>query len=93
MELQHLKEENKGWFQVVSSEKIAGKMTYSITNKELIIIDHTEVDPTFKGQGIGKRLLQALVEYCRENNIKVIPLCPFAAASFQKDETIRDILK
>jgi predicted GNAT family acetyltransferase len=29
----------------------------------------------------------------RENNIKIIPLCPFAAAMFRKTVDIKDVLK
>ena len=35
------------------------EMTYSRTNDTLIVIDHTEVDPSLKGQGVGRRLLDA----------------------------------
>ncbi|MFV0164395.1 N-acetyltransferase [Empedobacter falsenii] len=57
-----------------------------------IIIDHTEVDEAYGGQGIGKKVLLALVDWTRNNNIKVIPLCPFAKAQFDKNTEIRDVL-
>lgn len=68
------------------------EMTYSRTSDALIIIDHTEVDPSLAGQGIGRRLLAALVDWARESNTKVIPLCPFAKAQFGKDASLRDVL-
>ena len=67
-------------------------MTYSRANEALIIIDHTEVDPLLSGQGAGRSLLDAAVAWARETGTKVIATCPFAAAQFQKDPSIRDVL-
>ena len=69
-----------------------GEMTYSRTNEFLIIIDHTEVDPSLAGQGVGRKLLDALVIWARNSKTKVIPLCPFAKAQFGKDASLRDVL-
>ena len=68
-------------------------MTYSIAGPELIIIDHTDVEPAFNGKGVGKDMLYKIVEMAREKNVKIIPLCPFASAMFKKLEDIRDVLK
>jgi len=68
-------------------------MTYSIPSSDFIIIDHTEVDAAFKGQGIGKQLLYKIVEMAREKNIKILPLCPYANAQFKKIKEIQDVLK
>ncbi|WP_243431456.1 GNAT family N-acetyltransferase [Algoriphagus lutimaris] len=57
-----------------------------------MIIEHTEVDESLKGQGIGAKLLEALAEYVRKEGIKVLPLCPFAKAIFRKREDLQDIL-
>lgn len=71
----------------------AGKMTFSIPASDFIIIDHTEVDPAFKGKGVGKQLLYKIVDMAREKNIKILPLCPFANAQFKKLTDIQDVLK
>lgn len=92
MEINHRKEENKGAFIATENGEKAGEMTYSKAGDTLIIIDHTEVDPTFGGQGVGKKMVLAAVDFARENNIKILPLCPFAKAAFDKDSTIQDVL-
>ncbi len=75
-----------------NSDRIA-EMTYSIATPTLIIIDHTEVDESLKGQGIGKKLLMEIVKKSRNSNIKIIPLCPFVKSVFAKEESIQDVLK
>ncbi|WP_290794040.1 GNAT family N-acetyltransferase [Flavihumibacter sp. UBA7668] len=84
---------SKGFAMARENSKRAGIMTYSITSPELIIIDHTEVEPAFEGKGVGKVLLYKIVEMAREKNIKIIPLCPYAASMFKKLDDIKDVLK
>ncbi|MET0943837.1 MAG: GNAT family N-acetyltransferase, partial [Flavobacterium sp.] len=72
--------------------KEAGKMTYTWAGDSKFIIDHTEVNEGFNGKGVGKKLLMKAVEYARNNNLKIIPLCPFAKSVFDKTEDIRDVL-
>jgi predicted GNAT family acetyltransferase len=89
-----LKEQGaKGSAIAQENEKRAGMMTYSIAGPELIIIDHTEVEPAYNGKGVGKQMLYKIVEMAREKNVKIIPLCPYAASVFKKAEDIKDVLK
>lgn len=92
MEIVLKEQEAKGFAMALENEKRAGAMTYSIAGEKLIIIDHTEVEPEFKGRSIGKKMLYKIVEMAREKNIKIIPLCPFAAAMFKKLEDTQDVL-
>lgn len=93
MEIQQFNSESKGFFKAVENEAEAGKMFYSWAGEKMLIIDHTDVNPEFGGRGVGKLLLMKLVEFTRENNIKVIPLCPFAKSVFDKTPDIHDVLK
>lgn len=93
MEIKITEDQTKGSAVAKENELIAGKMTYSIASANFIIIDHTEVDPSFKGKGVGKHLLYKIVEMARERDIKILPLCPFANAMFKKLADIQDVLK
>jgi predicted GNAT family acetyltransferase len=93
MEIKITEDQTKGSAVAKENEMIAGKMTYSIASANFIIIDHTEVDPSFKGKGVGKQLLYKIVEMARERDIKILPLCPFANAMFKKLADIQDVLK
>lgn len=93
MEVKLVEESTKGYAIAQENGATAGKMTYSKASSEFIIIDHTEVDPSFKGKGVGKQLLYKIVEMAREKNIKILPLCPFASAMFKKLTDIQDVLK
>lgn len=92
MEIQQINDTRKGYFEAVEDGKEAGKMTYTWAGDSKFIIDHTEVSPDFNGKGVGKKLVMAAVDYARANNVKIIPLCPFAKSVFDKVEEIRDVL-
>lgn len=94
MEVKQTDSRQKGAFYIeLDGEKVA-EMTYSHAKPNTIIIDHTEVDESLKGQGVGYKLVEAAVNYMRLKNLKVIPLCPFANAVFKKNQNeYADVLK
>ena len=67
-------------------------MTFVFAGNDKIIIDHTEVNEGNNGKGFGKKMVAKAVEYAREKNIKIIPLCPFAKKVFDKTPEFRDVL-
>ncbi|CAD0009568.1 GNAT family N-acetyltransferase [Flavobacterium chungangense] len=92
MKIQQINDTRKVFFEAIEDGKQAGKMTYTWAGDAKFIIDHTEVNEEFNGKGVGKKLLMAAVEYARTNNLKIIPLCPFAKSVFDKTEDIHDVL-
>ena len=92
MKTEHLDAETKGLIRMVDGNIEAGTMTYSKAGKERLIIDHTDVNAAYKGKNIGRNLLMEVVNFARKNQLKIIPLCPFAKSVFDRDESIRDLL-
>ena len=92
MEIKQINDIKKGHFEAVEDDNQAGKMTYTWAGDAKFIIDHTEVDDEFNGKGVGKKLVIAAVDYARNSNLKIIPLCSFAKSVFDKTEEIQDVL-
>jgi hypothetical protein len=92
MEIKQFNRETKGFFKAIANGKEAGHMTYSWAGSEKFIIDHTEVNPDFKGQGVGNQLVDAAVAYARTNGFKIIPLCPFVKSVFDKRTDYQDVI-
>ncbi|MEO5790075.1 GNAT family N-acetyltransferase [Gelidibacter sp.] len=67
-------------------------MTFTCAGKEKFIIDHTGVEDKFGGKGYAKELVMAGVDFARENDLKIIPLCPYAKSRFDRDKSIGDVL-
>ncbi len=83
---------NRGSFFLAGNDPPLAKMTFSRTTPTQVIIDHTEVSDALRGQGAGRKLLEAAVAWARETKTKIVPTCPYAKAQFDKDPSIRDVL-
>ena len=92
MKIQRTEDGNRGRFYIEEDGKRLALMTYSKAGADKIIIEHTEVDASLKGEGIGRDLVAEGVKYARENDLKIIPLCPFAKAEFEKHDDYTDVL-
>jgi uncharacterized protein len=84
--------DKNGAFYIQESGKQDALMTFVFAGEDKIIIDHTEVNSGNNGKGYGKKMVEKAVEFARENNIKIIPLCPFAKSVFDKNPTFNDVL-
>jgi uncharacterized protein len=92
MDINHIEHGSKGAFLIKENNQRLAEMTYSKAGDHRIIIDHTEVSDALRGKGAGKQLVSAAVTYAREKNIKILPLCPFAKAIFDKTPEFQDVL-
>jgi len=92
MEIRHTESETKGIFEVIEEGEKVGEMTYSKAGTDRIIIDHTEVDPSQNGKGLGKKLVDTGVAFAREKGLKIIPLCPFAKRVLTGSDKYADVL-
>lgn len=81
-----------GRFVILEGGMEASEMTFSWAGADKFIIDHTSVEPAYGGRGFGLAMLRAAVDYARSKDAKIIPLCPFARAQFEKLGEIRDAL-
>ena len=93
MEIKKEESESKGRFVALDGNEELGEMTYSIAEGELIILDHTGVNDGHEGKGIGKALFEEMVKQTRGDGRKVMPLCPFARAMFEKNPDTHDVLR
>ncbi len=92
MEIKNSDDSKKGKFYIEADGKVVATMTYVYGGSKLMIIDHTEVGPELKGQGAGKKLVEQAVLFARKNDLKILPLCPFAKSVFDKTAEFRDVL-
>jgi predicted GNAT family acetyltransferase len=53
---------------------------------------HTEIDPEFERQGLGKKLVAAALDDVRRTGNKVIPLCPFVSRFIERNDAYGDLV-
>lgn len=93
MQIKHLDSQNT-FIIFAESQKQIGEIKYIPADNNELYAAHTEVSSDYEGQGLAGKLLNALVEYAREHNKKIVPICPYVISSFRKyPERYKDIMK
>ena len=92
MEIKRTENRNQGEFYIEENGKQIALMTYKKSGENEITIDHTEVDESLQGNGVGKDIVEAGVKYARENDLKIVPSCPFAKKVINEKPEFQDVL-
>jgi uncharacterized protein len=79
----NLNDKGHGAFIIMDGEEKLGEMVVAIAGQHLTVY-HTEVAPEAEGKGLSKVLLTAMVDYAKEHQLKVVPLCSFVHAQFKR---------
>ncbi|MGP1591158.1 MAG: GNAT family N-acetyltransferase [Prevotella sp.] len=89
--IENEKQVHEGRFALYENDIYAGELTYVFDKNHHLVAEHTRVGEEHKGKGFGKELIKALVQYAREEKIKVVPICSFIKKVFDRDESLNDI--
>lgn len=73
-------------------EHVIAEITFISNSENNISINHTFVSDTLRGQGIGVKLVNKVVELARQENKKIIPICPYAHKILTKSDEYKDVL-
>lgn len=76
----------------LSIEGYTAYVEYSIHGNVITFI-HTEVPFPLKGKGVASTLAGAVLEFARENNLSVIPQCPFIKTYINKHDEYLPLIK
>ena len=69
-----------------------GQLTYSRLSPDKIIAEHTSVDDSLRGTGVGEALVVRLIEDARVDGRSIFPLCPFVKAQYAKHPEWSDVI-
>jgi uncharacterized protein len=89
--VEHTPSGNGGAFFILEDGRRIAEMTYRRASPELAIIDHTEVLASLRGKGVARQLLDAAVQWARDNHIKLGATCSYAVVQFARDKSIQDV--
>lgn len=76
----------------LSLEGCTSFIKYNIDGNDITFI-HTEVPFPLKGKGIASALAKYVLEYAKENNLKIIPMCPFIRSYMKRHKEYKTLLK
>ena len=90
-DIQQKETEGKGMFFIEKDGEMVAQLTYTLDDSNVMTLDHTETEPGETGKGLASSLVKHSVEYAREKDLKIDPLCEYAAAQFKRHESYREV--
>ena len=57
-----------------------------------LIIDHVEAPAPLRGTGAAGRFMTGLAQFARSNDLKIVPLCGYAARWLRASSAYRDLI-
>ncbi|OLN22466.1 GNAT family N-acetyltransferase [Domibacillus antri] len=87
VEIQH----KEGMFYIEKEGRRVAEITYVPAGEGKINANHTYVSEEMRGVGTAAQLLDALVGYARENDLKIIPTCSYVVAKFARGSQYDDV--
>lgn len=89
--IQQKEQDGNGMFYIEKDGDIVAELTYKKRDNGTMTLDHTETEPEMEGKGLASALVKHSVEYARKNDLKIDPLCAYAAKQFERHEDYRDV--
>jgi predicted GNAT family acetyltransferase len=71
---------------------LVGFAAYEVCDDGVYTFHHTEVFEGNEGRGFGQRLAEGVMDFAREQGIKIHPTCSFLAAYLRKHPEHHDLV-
>lgn len=65
---------------------------YNVVKPNVFALTHTQVPDAHKGKGVASRLTKGTFEWCKANDVQIIPVCSFIV-TFMKRHPEWNVLK
>jgi predicted GNAT family acetyltransferase len=92
MQIQRDEHGKKGAFYIEDDGEWVAELTYFRSGQDVITVDHTEVDESLRGEGVGQQLVKAAVDFARENNLRIKPACPYFRGVVDTTPEFKEVL-
>lgn len=66
--------------------------TFPLINDGVVVVDHTYVDLSLRGQGIASNLMHEVYNHAKKLGFRVVATCPYAVVWFKKHQECQDII-
>lgn len=90
-EISHKEDAGGGAFFLARDGRRIAEMTYRRLGAARILVDHTEVDPALRGQGVARQLLDAAVAWARQTGTKISASCSYVVVQLARDKSLADV--
>lgn len=66
-----------GRYEIHVGDVLGGYTEFEVDDRGRLVLPHTEIDPAFKGRGLGGELVSRALADVASRGETVVPLCPF----------------
>ncbi|MYL45745.1 GNAT family N-acetyltransferase [Virgibacillus halodenitrificans] len=87
-----IKQGNHSFFIGEDQDQPLAEISFIPGEGNSIIVDHTVVSAELQGQGIAGKLVDRLVQYAREEGLKINPQCSYAQKKLENTPEYQDVL-
>ena len=67
-------------------EKPLAEITFERLEGKRLLVDHTFTDPSLRGQGIARKLVERVAQYARDGGYKLLATCSYARKVLSEKE-------
>ncbi|ANZ57778.1 GNAT family N-acetyltransferase [Fructilactobacillus lindneri] len=60
---------------------------------ETIFINHTFVNPDYRGRGLAGKLMLVMIDYAEKQHQQIVPVCSFAQTFFARNTKYNHLLR
>ncbi len=71
-------------YELWLGDELAGEIRYTLRDDGKLVLVHTEIHPSHKGEGLGNVLVQGALDDLRARGIEYVPVCPFVRAYLRR---------
>ncbi len=75
-----------------SNDQVIVLATFPFIDEHTVVVDHTYVDPSLRGQGIASQLMHEVYQHVKKLGYKAVATCPYAVVWFKKHKELNDII-
>lgn len=85
------RDDDRGRYEIRVDGQLAGHIEFH-REDGLLAVDHTEIDDSFAGQGLGSKLVRGVLDDARERGLSVLPFCPFVRSWIERHPGYLDLV-
>ena len=78
-------------YELLLGTDVIGELRYRI-EPGVVVLVHTEIEPSFEGQGLASMLIRGALDDLAQKSLKVTPLCPFVRSFIDRHPEYNDLV-
>lgn len=81
-------------FIAIVDDKAIGEIDFHLTDEgKTIVVTHTGVRPEYEGKGIAGAMTKAMLQYVRNNGLRIVPVCRYTKVYIDIHPGYKDLLQ